>query len=804
MDISPSMRITLGISGAEARLSGSAFLEPEHLFIAICKLEDAAEAALMFPEIGQDIAWVKKVLEDAGLSASAVRRRLRGLMRRADSSRGAFRGHRSPRCVRVCEAAEELAREEGERAVGVRHFMTTLIVDASPIAREVITALSGRWTVLREAAGLARAEKSEGAPTVAKESPRADEAPSRSRHAARARSASKTLMLDKLGRDITALARSGKLMPCVGRRGEMRQIAQILRRRTKSNPVLVGDPGVGKTCVVEGLAQRIVTPEAPAEIHNWRVVEVSMGTLLAGTCLRGEFEQRLQVLIKEAGSDPNIILFIDELHTMVGAGKGSEQGMDAAQILKPALARGGIKLIGATTSAEYRRYIESDAALERRFQMVWVNEPSKQEAVEILMGLKSKFEEHHGLVIGDDAVAKAVEFSVRYMPDHRLPDKAIDLIDQACASQMLATLSVGAGDKQTTESLCVEDIARTVAQRCRLPVDLLTADQQTRLQGMEAALKRRVIGQDHAVREVAEAVRTARLGLADPRRPAGVFLFLGPTGVGKTELAKALAEFLFGSEDALIRFDMSEYKEKHEVAKLIGAPPGYVGYHDEGQLVSKVRTRPYSVVLFDEIEKAHPEVHDIFLQVFDEGRLTDGKGRRAGFTECQIIMTSNLGCRLVQDHLQPRTRFGFHPPERSAASGAGVVPGENDKDDTLAQAVCGEVSRHFRPEFLNRIQKQVVFRPLTREALAAILARLIAQLNVRLQDKGIVVRLSPEACEKLLRDGYDAVYGARALERTVQQGVSDRLAAELLEGRIRNGDRLLVITQDDGYAFRQE
>lgn len=801
MHIGPSMRITLGIAGAEARLCGNALLEPEHLFVAMCKLKDMPEATVMFPEVGHDVAWLSKLLEDAGISASAVRRRLRGLMRRTKSSRGAFTGHRSPRCIEVCEAAEELAREEGEHAVGVRHFATTLIVDASPALREAITALSGRWSVLREAVGLVGAERGEDAPTIAKGGAAAQEVPSPAKHGAKPRIASKTPLLGRLGRDITTLAREGKLMPCVGRRNEMRQLAQILRRRTKSNPVLVGDPGVGKTCVVEGLAQRIVAHGAPSEIRNWRVMEISMGSLLAGTCMRGEFEQRLQILIKEAGSDPNLMLFIDELHTMIGAGKGGEQGMDAAQILKPALARGEIKVIGATTGAEYHRYIESDKALERRFQMVWVDEPSRQEAIEILMGTKGKFEEHHGLVISDEAVTKAIEFSLRYMPDHRLPDKAIDLIDQACASRMLATLSLDQGGQQNPAPLNVEDIARTVAQRCRIPVDLLTTDEAVRLKSMEAALKGCVVGQDHAVREVADAVRTARLGMSDPRRPMGVFLFLGPTGVGKTELAKALADFMFGSEDALIRFDMSEYKEKHEVAKLIGAPPGYVGYHDEGQLVNKVRRRPYSVVLLDEIEKAHTEVHDVFLQVFDEGRLTDGKGRRADFTQCLIIMTSNLGGLVVAGRAGAQTAFGFHPRRDSKYDGNATGETEDGLDAEIVRRMHAEVDNFFRPEFLNRVQRRIVFHPLSRQTLSAILVKLLDAFNDRLSDRGITVCLSPEAEAKLVEEGYDQTYGARALERVFTSRIVGPLTQQLLDERIRSGQEVVVVYRNGDYCF---
>jgi ATP-dependent Clp protease ATP-binding subunit ClpC len=433
--------------------------------------------------------------------------------------------------------------------------------------------------------------------------------------------------------------------------------------------------------------------------------------------------------------------------------------------------------------------------------MVWVDEPSRQEAIEILMGLKGKFEEHHELAIGDDAVVKAVEFSMRYMPDHRLPDKAIDLVDQACASRMLATLSFDQSRQQNPEPLSLEDIARTVAQRCRVPVDLLTTDEAIRLKGMEAALKARVIGQDHAVREVTDAVRTARLGLADPRRPSAVFLFLGPTGVGKTELAKALAEFLFGSEEALIRFDMSEFKEKHEVAKLIGAPPGYVGYHDDGQLVSRVRQRPYSVLLLDEIEKAHPEVHDIFLQVFDEGRLTDGKGRRADFTQCLIIMTSNLGCLVATGRASAHSAFGFHPRRASHGDGSAADEARDDVDAEIVQRVHAEVERAFRPEFLNRVQRQIVFRPLSRESLRAILARLIEALNKRISTHGITVCLSPDAEAKLVEEGYDEVYGARALERVFTSRIVGPLTQRLLDEQLRSGQPVVVGYCNGDYCF---
>lgn len=806
MDLSTSMQAVLQIAAAEAHFHCNAGIEPEHLVLAICKLESFAGASGLPYEVNEEIRWVSELFERAGLSPSAVRRRLRTLMRKAEQFRGNFTGHRSQRCREVCLAAEEFAREEGDSTVGIRHFLITLIVDASPVLREAITNLEGRWTLLRQGVGLEGANG--GAlptqPIEGKPGPAAPQLPRRGTRRKR-EPLSKTPFLDRFGRDVTALAREGKLMPCIGRKQEMRQIAQVLRRRTKSNPVLVGDAGVGKTCVVEGLAQRAVAQGALEALSSWRIVEISMGSLVAGAKYRGELEERLERLIREAAGDPNLMIFIDEIHTLVGAGGSSSQGMDAGQILKPALARGEIRVIGATTITEYRKYIESDAALERRFQMVWVDEPSREETIQILTGLRPKFEEHHGLRITDAAVAKAVEFSTRFLTEHRLPDKAIDLIDQACASRMLATLSADAQERPSApEPLRPEDIARVVAQKCRIPVDILTEDEQERLRGMAAALSKRVMGQDEAVRQVAETVRTARLGLKDARRPAGVFLFLGPTGTGKTELARALAEFLFGSENALIRFDMSEYKERHEVAKFIGAPPGYIGHDAEGQLISKVRTKPYSVVLFDEIEKAHPEIYDLMLQVFDEGRLTDAKGRRADFRECTMIMTSNLGCRWSKRELEARTVFGFRQPRRTSSGGDDTAGSSEAADSRYVQAVLAEVRDFFRPELLNRIQKQLVFCRLTRDVLRAVLTKFVAALNRRLEDRKITVRLSPQAEEKLVSDGYDDVYGARALERVFETQISERLAAALLEGRVRDGQNLEVTVDDDGYSLESK
>jgi ATP-dependent Clp protease ATP-binding subunit ClpC len=802
MDLSMSMQLVVPMAVAEADFCHNAKIEPEHLFAAISKLPDVAMMPSLPHDVRREIEWLHGLFKTAELSRTTVRRRLRTLLRKAVPLEGTFSGHRSERCHEVFRAAEEFAREENSQTIDVRHFVIVLICQGGELLQAAVADIEGRWSLLRRGVGLSgsadelsSAQAAEGAGAAAPMRPQAAH-PGR-----KPRDKSTTPFLDKFGRDVTALAKDGKLTPCVGRRDEMRQVAQILRRRTKNNPVLVGDPGVGKTCIVEGLAQRVTEEAAPQDLSKWRIVEVSVGSLLAGAKYRGEFEERLQNLIREAKSDPSLIIFIDELHTMVGAGGASGKGMDAAQILKPALARGDIKVIGATTIAEYRKYVESDAALERRFQMVWVNEPSKQEAIEILATLKATFEGHHHLKITDEAVTKAVEFSMRFLPDHRLPDKAIDLIDQACAARMLATLSFSSERRQAKAGpLDVEDVAKVVAERTKIPVGMLTADERLRLREMETTLKQRVMGQDHAVRDVANVVRTARLGMADPRRPAGVFLFLGPTGTGKTELAKGLAEFLFGTEDALIHFDMSEYKEKHEVAKLIGAPPGYIGHDEEGQLISKVRTRPYSVVLFDEVEKAHPEVYDLLLQVFDEGRLTDAKGRQARFSECIIIMTSNLGSR-SRSGAEAGTAFGFHPRRTPTSKMDKATDSAAVDNAEYIEAVLSDVDRFFRPEFLARVHNRIVFHDLSRDVLRAILGKFVAGLNARLSDKGIVVRLSPEAEAGLLDESRVTALGARGLERIFEKQISGPLAAELLEDRVHEGQHVLVNHTEAGYTF---
>jgi len=635
-----------------------------------------------------------------------------------------------------------------------------------------------------------------------------------------------TPTLDQFSRDLTQLAKSGKVDPVVGRSKEIERVIQILSRRTKNNPCLIGEPGVGKTAIAEGLSQRIVDGALPETLKDKRILALDLSAMVAGTKYRGEFEERLKKTLDEVRLAGNVVLFIDELHTLIGAG-AAEGAIDAANILKPSLARGEIQVIGATTLEEYRKYIEKDAALERRFQPVTVDEPTTEEAIIILKGIRDKYEAHHKVIITDDAISAAVTLSERYIPDRFLPDKAIDLIDEAAAKvrlknfvapkdikeleeriqklskdkeeavrmqdfekaakvrdeeeQLRGDLETSKGkwsDKQQKESLAIEaeDIANIVSNWTGIPVQRLSQSEGEALMKMEDVLHKRVIGQDEAVKSVSKAIRRGRVGLKDPKRPTGSFIFLGPTGVGKTELSKAVAEAIFGDEDAMIRIDMSEYMEKHTVSRLVGSPPGYVGYEEGGQLTEKVRRKPYSVLLFDEIEKAHPDVFNILLQILEDGILTNAQGRRVDFRNTVIIMTSNVGARELTD----KKRLGFGSSD------------EEKNYEEIKSSVMGELKRVFRPEFLNRVDDIIVFHSLNEGEIKQIAEKMLKTLSIRLLENGITATFTDAVLEMLVKVGFDPTYGARPLRRAIQNRIEDCIAEEMLDGRVKSGDSVTI------------
>ena len=779
-----------------ARSLKQGYIGTEHILVGLLK-EDTGVAA--------------KVLADNGVETGQVMDMIRDLIAFENGVAVKDREGYSPRAARILEEAHSQAARFGQKQTGTEHLLLALIKEGENVAVRLLNTLGANvqkiyvdtLIAIGQDGNLYKEDLGKKGDRKAKQS-----------------------TLEQYSRDLTALAREGKLDPVVGRDEEIRRVIQILSRRTKNNPCLVGEPGVGKTAVVEGLAARIVAGDVPFTVQNKRLLTLDLSGMVAGSKYRGEFEERIKKVIKEVTDDGNIILFLDELHTIIGAG-GAEGAIDASNIMKPSLARGEIQLIGATTIAEYRKYIEKDAALERRFQPVTVEEPTEEEAVRILEGIKGKYEAHHHVTITPEAVEAAVRLSSRYINDRNLPDKAIDLIDEAAASVRLHALDVPdkireisdkilemdqemerairmeafaqmaeikmqqdalmkkkerllkkreKREEENTLSIGENEIAEVVAQWTKIPVQKLAEKESERLLKLEKTLHKRVIGQEEAVTAVAKAIRRGRVGLKDPNRPIGSFLFLGPTGVGKTELSKALAEAMFGSEDAMIRVDMSEYMEGHSVSKMIGSPPGYVGFEEGGQLSEKVRRNPYSVVLFDEIEKAHPDVFNVLLQVLDDGHITDSKGRKVSFKNTVLIMTSNAGAQRIVD---PKN-LGF-ATEKS----------ETKDYEKMKSNVMEEVKRSFKPEFINRIDDIIVFHQLNNENMKEIVNLLASNLYKRCENQlGIHLTITAALKEHLVKKYADNKMGARPLKRAIQSVVEDALAEEILLKKVVPGDKV--------------
>ncbi len=800
-------RRVLTLAQEEAQHFSHSYIGTEHILLGLVREEEGIAA---------------RVLINLGVVLSKVRSAVEFIIGRGEKP-GSDEIGLSPRAKRVIELAIDEARHLGHNYIGTEHLLLGLLREGEGIAASVLDsfgitlerARAETVHILSQSTGTLRAKP--------------------------IRSTSRTPALDQLGIDLTAAARAGKLDPVIGRVTEIERVVQILSRRTKNNPALIGEPGVGKTAIVEGLAHRIAAGDVPETLEGKRLVTLDMGSVVAGTKYRGEFEERLKKIIDEVKAAGNCILFVDEFHTIVGAG-AAEGAVDAANILKPSLARGELQFIGATTLDDYRKYVERDAALERRFQPVLVKEPSVDETLDILQGVKERYEEHHRLTISDEALHSAANLAARYIPDRFMPDKAIDLIDEAgsrvnikhrtipitlkeakqaednvrkdkdaaLATQQyeyaaeLRERELQLADKikrmeaewhaekeQAKPVVTADDIAEIVSMWTGIPVVQLTADETKRLLQMEEVLHKRIIGQDEAVGIIAKAVRRARAGLKDPRHPIGNFIFLGPTGVGKTELVRALADFMFGSEEALIRLDMSEFMERHTVARLVGAPPGYVGYDDGGQLTEAVRRKSYCVILLDEIEKAHPDVFNILLQIFDDGHLTDAKGRRVDFRNSIIVMTSNIGAELIRKG----STIGFAVHDEAKT--------QQESYEKMKEKLLGELKKAFRPEFLNRIDGVVVFHSLTREHIRKIVDLMLVSVTKQLAEKGIKLEVSEAAKDFLGEKGYDEVFGARPLRRVIQDMVEDKLSDDLLRGKFNSGDTAVIDVEEKEIVVHQ-
>jgi ATP-dependent Clp protease ATP-binding subunit ClpC len=794
----------LTLAQEEAERSHHSYIGTEHLLLGLLR-EGEGLASKVLGNLGVEINKVRATIE------SVLGRNERIIIQQIIPT---------SRVKKVIEISFEEARRMGNNYVGTEHLLLGLLIEGEGIAAHVLEDLGANLEKVRgEIDRLLHESGLEEETAAAQKKP------------------SKTPLLDQFCRDLTELAQKNQLDPVIGREGEIERVIQILSRRTKNNPALIGEPGVGKTAIAEGLAQQIINSNIPESLMGKRVLTLDMGALVAGTKYRGEFEERLKKILDEIRSSREVVLFIDELHTLVGAG-AAEGAIDAANILKPALARGEIQCIGATTLNEYRKYIEKDAALERRFQSVFVDEPSATQTIAILHGVRNLYEKHHRVAITDEALKAAAELSARYVADRAQPDKSIDLIDEASARvrMKLTTLpdnlrdmqkeirelqiqkedaianqdyetAAGFRDKekklkdkyvtaeaawrdelgQTVPEVNEENIAEIVASWTGVPVSRLVEEETSKLLKMEDEIHERLIGQEEAVKIISQAVRRARAGLKDPKRPIGSFVFLGPTGVGKTELARQLAKFLFDDEDAIIRLDMSEFMERHTTARLVGSPPGYVGYDEGGQLTEAVRRRPYSVVLLDEIEKAHPEVFNMLLQILEDGRLSDAKGKAVNFANTIVIMTSNLGVAGMGENLS----LGFQPS----------VPDDNQTDQEhkkMRSRILDELKRVFRPEFLNRIDAVVVFKRLTPPEMRKIVDLLVARIGTHLGNQEMTLEISDKAKDKIAEEGFDKVYGARPLRRVIQRLIEDPLSEELLRFKYKAGDTVLVEVDDKG------
>ncbi len=798
-------RKVLTLAQEEAQRFNHNYIGTEHLLLGLVREGDGVAA---------------KVLANLGVELTKVRSAVEFIIGRGERQVTGDIGL-TPRAKKVIELAVDEARRLGHHYIGTEHLLLGLIREGEGIAAGVLESLGVNLEKVR--AEVIKVLTQSG---------------SASHHGDRR--SSKTPTIDQLGIDLTAQARSNQLDPIVGRDDEIERVLQVLSRRRKNNPALIGEPGVGKTAIVEGLAQRIISGEVPENLLGKRLLTLDIGSLVAGTKYRGEFEERLKKIIEEIRGSGDCILFIDELHTIVGAG-AAEGAVDAANILKPALSRGEIQTIGATTLDEYRKYIERDAALERRFQPITVRESTVEESIQILRGLRERFEEHHRLKITDGALKAAAEMAERYITDRFMPDKAIDVVDEAAsrvrmrravapqnlkdamrdlealqekkdnaiqhqkyevAAQLrdqeqklrdrIADLEHGWHNQQSNEMLEVneEDVAQVVGQWTGIPVMRIRQEESARLLEMEGVLHNRIIGQDEAISTISSAVRRARTGLKDPRRPIGSFIFLGPTGVGKTELAKALAEFMFGSEEALVKIDMSEFMERHSVARLVGAPPGYVGYEEGGQLTEAVRRKSYSVILLDEIEKAHPEVFNILLQILEDGRLTDAKGRAVDFRNTIIIMTSNVGASLLSNE----AKIGFNIKKSNADEEKAL----QQQHEEMMKRIMNELKNTFKPEFLNRIDATIVFKALTQPQVHEICDLMMSRVKMQLVEQQMELIVTAAAKDYLVEKGFDPTYGARPLRRTIQNLVEDPLAEGMLQGKYVPGSVVTVDRTDDG------